>query len=299
MKAKINMTAGAEYTHDKFNDTLRSLRGQWVEIDTTYLFNNQYNLKDYDIRIFDKDIDAIQDDVRAGMVKCGYCGKQFTNTDDLNAHYLAEENAAHDCENCRDYVKGISEVKRETTTEIDDEGNKIETHTTKYIYGKKCRWSGCNKFEHRNHKPEYFTPQNTYFLKYPNGYGAYFMELPIDGQWKELGYKWNAAAKTATKPGAVGTYDAVLSYTNDGELNALFLTNSRASYVIEREHINRILNGTYAINYMLMYDDDAKSIKNPLDGFPKSADRALYGFIESLRDAIRYAPHKRQLILGK
>lgn len=298
MKAKINMTAGAEYTHDKYNDTLRSLRGQWVEIDTQYLFHDQYNLKDYDVRIFDKDIDAVQDDPRAGMVKCGYCGKQFANADELTAHYDAEEAAAHDCENCRDYISGIAEVKHDTTTETDADGNKIETRTTKYIYGKKCRWAGCNKLEHRNHKPDYFTPKNTYFLKYPNGYSAYFMELPIAGQWKELGYKWDDAAKTATKTGAVGTYDAVLSYSDDGKLNALFLSNSRASYVIERDEINRILNGTFAIDYMLRWDDNGHEKKNPLEGFPKSCDRAKYGYFEGVRDAIRYAPYKRQLILG-
>lgn len=184
MKVKIKETAGSEYTRDEYNQTLITLRGTWAEVDTACLFNDQYNLLNCNLRVFDKDIDAVQDDERAGMVKCGYCGKQFKSTEELNAHYVEMDNSAHDCENCTDFVKGIKDIIRENTETTDDEGNRVKTEITKYIYGKKCRWDACNKFEHRNHKPKYFTPGNTYFLKYPNGYVAFFLSLPIADQWK-------------------------------------------------------------------------------------------------------------------
>lgn len=301
MLVKIKSTAGADYTHDKFNDTIRSLRGQWAEVDTTHLFNNQYNLLAHDIRVFDKDIDAVRDDPRGNAAKCGYCGITFLDKNELQAHYLKEEEAAHDCENCKDYINGIRDILHDTKKEIDGDGNKIETRTTQYIYGKKCRWDACNKFEHRNHKPQFFTPANTYFLKYPNGYGAFFAALSIADQWKEIGYVWSAETRTATKTSAIGTYAAAIHYTNDGMLDGMTLENKQKSFQIDGDDLRRILSCNYTVDYLLRFDDDGheREKENPLALFPKSLDRAKYRYFDGLRDMLRRADYKRKLITGE
>jgi len=60
-------------TSDKSHNYLIENRGQWVEIDPAHLFTNQYNTLD-GFRIFDKDIQAIEDDARLNKGKCKYCG---------------------------------------------------------------------------------------------------------------------------------------------------------------------------------------------------------------------------------
>lgn len=299
MLAKIKENAGAEYTHDTYNDTLRALRGTWVEVDTSYVFKNQYNLLNYPIRIFDKEVEAIQEDIRAGMVKCGYCGKQFQNTDELIEHYLEMEASAHECEKCTDYINGIRDITHDTKIELDEDGNKIETRITKYIHGKKCRWDACNKFEHRNHRPEYFTKENTYFLKYPNGYPAYFMSLSIVDQWREISYTWDAETRTATKTGAIGTYDAILYYAANGTIDGVTLKNSRSSIHFDSDDMKRIFSNTFNIQYLMTFDENGnRHEKINYSEMPKTLQIAIEKYFDMLRDAIRYTEYKRQLITG-
>lgn len=47
--------------------------GKWAEIDTRYLFHNQYNTIEGK-RIFDSEILRVVDDVRGEYGKCRYCG---------------------------------------------------------------------------------------------------------------------------------------------------------------------------------------------------------------------------------
>ena len=76
IKYKENLTTryntGRECSN--YNESLQSVAGQWVEVDTSHLFENQYNLVKPNLRIFDGDIMAIEDDARIGLAKCGYCG---------------------------------------------------------------------------------------------------------------------------------------------------------------------------------------------------------------------------------
>lgn len=62
-------------------------KNKWVDIDTSYLFNNQYNTKE-GFRIFDSQIEEIRGDIREGLFTCGYCGKQ----------YRGQENKPCDCD---------------------------------------------------------------------------------------------------------------------------------------------------------------------------------------------------------
>ena len=58
---------------------LRSIAGQWVEVETDNLFDDQFNtvpipgVSESGMRLMLADIDAIEDDARIGVTKCDWC----------------------------------------------------------------------------------------------------------------------------------------------------------------------------------------------------------------------------------
>jgi hypothetical protein len=62
--------------HLDFKKWIAENQGKWVEIDTTCLFDNQYNTIDGK-RIFDTWIDKIENDTRQGKGVCKYCGNNL------------------------------------------------------------------------------------------------------------------------------------------------------------------------------------------------------------------------------
>lgn len=69
--------------------------GMWVEVDTEYLFNNQYNTcstvgADGSLhggwRLLDAHIDAVRNDARVGKGKCKYCGKMVNTGEGCSKH---------------------------------------------------------------------------------------------------------------------------------------------------------------------------------------------------------------------
>lgn len=75
MKALIKNVEQLGYSsnHD-YREKLRSLAGQWVTVETDHLFENQFNIKEHNLRIFDGDIERVTNDARIGLGKCKYCG---------------------------------------------------------------------------------------------------------------------------------------------------------------------------------------------------------------------------------
>ena len=65
---------------------LQENAGKWIEIDTSFLSDNQYNSVD-GIRIYDVMIDAVQNDARIGKSKCRYCGKIEEYTPDAEIEH--------------------------------------------------------------------------------------------------------------------------------------------------------------------------------------------------------------------
>lgn len=297
MYIKIKENAGSQYSAKPWDKTMVSIRGQWVEVDTTHLFNDQYNLKDYNVRVMDKDVEAVRDDARPGKVKCGYCGKMFSGMEELTAHYLEEEANAHKCENCRNYVKCITNVDRSETEHIDENGNQVVTTTRVYTWGKKCNRNACDKFEHRNHKPFVFTPENTYFMKYPNGYGAWFDSLEVPKKWKEAGFAWDSVAEVATMRNAAGSYNISLHY-HENKIAHATIYNTRKEYHISGADVLRILSNYYTVEYLLTFDENGnRRAEYCMEGFPKTAWKEFAWFWENLREQCR-RPHKRRLYLG-
>ena len=271
-----------------YKKDLIPLRGQWVEVDTKHLFNNQYNLKDYDLRIFDEDIEAVKDDERKNRVGCGYCGKQYNSMEELEAHYLEEEAKINKCENnCWWYQNYIKDTQHSTESHINENGEKVEERKTIYTWGKHCTYkNGCTHNEHRKHKITIFAPENTYFLKYPNGYKAYFKSLPLVERWKECGFDYDPNRNIAFMYAFIGSYALSLHYSENG-LEKIRLVNSRKEFIIPAA--DAFENG-YCVS-VAIYNLQKTILKD----FPKSTIGELAKVLDCLKDESRRCDYKKEL----
>lgn len=175
----------------------------WVTIDTRHLFNDQYNAVEGNKRIFDRDILRMEDDVRDGLGRCGYCGALITKNPgtSLNGGILptAEEHfAAMESKRCaecwwyqdrciqRDVEKVPEQVDSVSLGGDQFRKTTVSKRIITEIYEKQCTWnqrdsreSDCTNKEHRRLGINWFTKENTFFLRYPNG-------LPVEGDLGKL-----------------------------------------------------------------------------------------------------------------
>lgn len=148
--------------------------GQIVMIDTQTLFNNQYNTVDGK-RIFDRDIERIENDARVNMGRCRYCGAMVKKGEE-EKHFTERESKG--CAGCFWYRDRVTD--RQTKTKTKTTGDKKTTiKTTVETFKKVCTYSescscktDCTLKECRAYGIEWFTPENTFFLKYPNGFSS-------------------------------------------------------------------------------------------------------------------------------
>lgn len=144
---------------------------KWVDIDIEFLFCDQYNTKD-GRRIFDKDISAIRDDARRNMGKCRYCGALIKRGEE-EMHFSAMEKKG--CTGCFWCIERTcdSKTSTETNATTNAKGERVvETMQRVCTYHKSVganRESNCALKECRRMGVSWFTPENTFFLKYPNG----------------------------------------------------------------------------------------------------------------------------------
>ena len=87
--------------------------GTICEIDTTYLFDNQYNTTDGK-RIFDNEIERIEDDARVNMGKCKWCGAMIKKGEEEKHFHEKETRGCGGCFWYRERQEG--ETIRETKT---------------------------------------------------------------------------------------------------------------------------------------------------------------------------------------
>jgi hypothetical protein len=73
MQIKIRENAFCSDCSKDFQNFIADNGGKWIDVETDYLFKNQYNVAKF--RIMDKHISAVRDDARIGKGKCIYCGK--------------------------------------------------------------------------------------------------------------------------------------------------------------------------------------------------------------------------------
>lgn len=105
MKALIKSKRDLKFMRDSdYKTNLESLAGKWVTIDTSTLFDNQYNTVEHNLRIYDGDIERIIDDKRINRGKCGYCGNALKKGDKCLKHRTSEQlygidSTPNDCDN--------------------------------------------------------------------------------------------------------------------------------------------------------------------------------------------------------
>lgn len=60
-------------------EMLRKVEGKWLDVETEHLFRDQFNtapipgVSANGMRIMLESVEAIEDDIRADVVKCGWC----------------------------------------------------------------------------------------------------------------------------------------------------------------------------------------------------------------------------------
>lgn len=212
--------------------------GEWVNIDTSYLFHNQYNTEDGRL-IFDKDISRIVDDERPGMGRCKYCGALVKRGEEEKHFQEREKKGCSGCFWQRDRVKD-RKIENSVQSQVCE---KITVRTTVEKIEKVCSYgesnentSGCTLKECRRMGIEWFTPENTFFLKYPNG----FSSIPEVDKLKIRGFAINDHTVNAEYFKKIGSYTltALLSY-EDGKaagIKAYRLYNCRRDYTFRFEN---------------------------------------------------------------
>jgi len=79
LRIKLKSNCYSNYSGD-YAEKLKSIDGEWVEIDTTSLFVEQLNTKpipgvtNVGLRIYQSDVTDVEGDERIGRSKCDYCG---------------------------------------------------------------------------------------------------------------------------------------------------------------------------------------------------------------------------------
>lgn len=241
---------------------------KWIDIDTTCLFNNQYNTTD-DKRIFDRDILAIKDDARRNMGKCRYCGALIKRGEE-EKHFIERENKG--CAGCFWYRERATDTKTstETNTTINENEERVtvKTKTTVETLERVCtysengrgaeRESGCTLKECRRMGVEWFTPENTFFLKYPNGMN----DITDLDRLKLRGFVFDERLLNVSYNKKLGSYrlNALLTY-QDGKptgVYAFHIWNCRRDYIFRYE------NGAFFTN---KYSFGFRQVKT-LEGIP-------------------------------
>lgn len=107
---------------DSLHSFLIANRGKWVEIDTKYIFDNQYNTK-AGFRIYDKHIQEIKNDIRINLGCCRYCGTITKNALPCLKHTECLEYGVKDLSKSFfvQFPKGPDTIKQ---IDISDDGKK-------------------------------------------------------------------------------------------------------------------------------------------------------------------------------
>ena len=166
---------------------------EWVDIETDYVFDDQYNTATK--RIMDSDIIRLYEDIRIlnpEMCRCSYCGKCFLTIAEYENHVKEEkEKAGKTCKGCfwsrihekkevlDEKVVDGAELTKGTVAHVGEEGECITITTTKIHYKHTCMhmedYKCCEHEEHGQHEPKTF--EKAYFVKHP--YGSLFNEFTI------------------------------------------------------------------------------------------------------------------------
>lgn len=145
--------------------------GEIKEVDTSFIFSNQYNTTDGK-RVHDTDVKYIIDDVRLGEFYCGG-GKQGTYDEVVQA--IAEErnkiNKCHDCWWFHEYTRIEDECHRHNE-EIRDGNKKIVINNSTTVYEISCAYKPNHErcVHDIDDTPKLFREATQcFFCEYPDG----------------------------------------------------------------------------------------------------------------------------------
>lgn len=245
---------------------------EWVDIDTKCLFDNQYNTTEEcgNKRIFDGDIKRIEGDIRLGLGKCKYCGA-IVKRGEEEKHFAEMEAKKLKCsmneietDSCfwksRKYL-GETEVSHEERTEIVDGVAKvINVRTMEQKWIPYCshaeKHGGYTHDEHRKYGIRWFTPENTYFLKYPNGMADYTVKDLLRNGWRQ---RWEDCYTYYIYNSALGSYTLSIHLKMDEKTIDFFtLENARNRFCF-----------TYDPN------EDVYILRDGINNSPRTVDKLL------------------------
>lgn len=231
--------------------------GKWVEIDTSFLFENQYNTtEEYGgERIFDGQIQKIEDDARIGKGRCKYCGAivekgqeedHFTKMEEIKKTCSMDDIEVKSCFWKRRHYLGKAEVKSEIKTEIvDGIAKTVELRTIEEKWIPYCSHEeahgGCTHDKHREMGISWFTEENCFFLKYPNGYEQFTLADWTNGSWYP---KYNSETNFVNKSYSrmLGSYRLEMELSADKKHVEMFtLKNGRKNFKFQ------YVNGEYIV----------------------------------------------------
>lgn len=115
--------------------------GEIKEVDTSFIFNNQYNTIEGK-RIYDTEVKYIIDDIRLGEFYC--CSKKQGTYEEVAEAIAEERSKINKCDECFWFNK-YTTIKDECSTEKIREGNR-ETVIEKRVYDISCshtKYGGC------------------------------------------------------------------------------------------------------------------------------------------------------------
>lgn len=193
--------------------------GEAVEIDTKHLFNNQYNTAD-GARIFDAQISRIINDVRSGLGKCRFCGA-IVRPGEEEKHCFEREAAG--CEKC---LWRYTRVSRQDVCVSSDGLTKTTTRTLERgcRYAEEFGENKCINDECRAWGVEWFTPENTFFLKFPDG-----LRDRTESDLLQHGFLPGYFPGDFRFPRKIGSYE-LSARCNDGKLAFYTVRNSRRQF---------------------------------------------------------------------
>lgn len=263
--------------------------GEWVEIDTTFLFTNQYNTTEKfgNKRIFDKDIEEIQDDARLNKGRCRYCGaivekgkeKEHFEQEKLKKCSLLES------DNCFWKRKRILNQEHETierkiicTENVFTECEHVRNVTKFSFYCQHDeKYGGCTHEQCEKFGIEWFTKENCFFLKYPKGYKDFTdIDFLSTKGWTQSGpfsYRYRRENK-------LGSY-VLKFYVEKGRITYFELFNSRrfVTFLYNEATSEFIINdhfGRIASKKLLPENKDSPKCNKKINETVKSILKRLY-----------------------
>ena len=130
MKVRIKENA---YSRDsKLNTFLKERDGEYINVETNNLFNNQYNTKEF--RIFDAHISEVVNDSRINKGTCKYCGTLLDKNKQQNECNKHTECKQYGIEWFTDKNTYFIKNPKGLQTHADFEPQKIGTYTLEYGY---------------------------------------------------------------------------------------------------------------------------------------------------------------------